>query len=52
MKKIFDVETMYKGIAHKETVHADTAEEAYSLVEKKYSQERITRIVERKNITN
>jgi hypothetical protein len=39
---------MYKGIAHKETVHADTAEEAYLLVEKKYSLERITRIVERK----
>jgi hypothetical protein len=52
MKKIFDVETMYKGIAHKETVHADTVEEAYLLVEKKYSLERITRIVERKNVTN
>jgi hypothetical protein len=52
MKKIFDVETMYKGKAHKETVYADTVEEAYLLVEKKYSLERITRIVERKNVTN
>jgi hypothetical protein len=52
MKKIFEVETMYKGISRKEIVHADTVEEAYSLVEKKYSLERITRIIERKNVTN
>ena len=48
MKKIFDVETYFKGNIHREAVHADTPEEAYDIVAKKYSRERITRITEKK----
>ena len=48
MKKIFDVETFYRGNTYREAVHAATPEEAYDIVAKKYSKERITRITERK----
>jgi hypothetical protein len=48
MKKIFDVETVYKHNTYREAVHADTPEEAYDIVAKKYSKERVTRITERK----
>jgi hypothetical protein len=52
MKKIFDVETYYKGNTYREAVHADTPEEALEFITKKYSKERVTRITERKNLTN
>lgn len=49
MKKIFDVETVYKHQTHREAVYAETSEEAYKIISEKYSKERITRITERKN---
>jgi hypothetical protein len=49
MKKIYDVETVYKHNTYREAVHAESAEEAFNIVSKKYDKERITRITERKN---
>jgi hypothetical protein len=49
MKKIFDVSTIYKGKTFKETVHADTSEEAFEIISKKYNRERIISVRERKN---
>ena len=48
MKKIYDVETFYRGNTYREAVHADSPEEAYDLVSRKYSKERVVRIVERR----
>jgi hypothetical protein len=49
MKKIYDVETIYKNQVHREAVHAESAEEAFNIISKKYDKERITRVTERKN---
>lgn len=49
MKKIFDVETIYKGKTYKEVVHAESAEEAFQFILSKYNKERIATIRERKN---
>lgn len=49
MKKIFDVSTIYKGKTFKEVVHADSADEAFEIISKKYNRERIISIRERSN---
>lgn len=49
MKKIFDVETIYKHNTYREVVHAETAEEAFNIISKKYDKERIVSVRERKN---
>ena len=49
MKKIFDVETIYRHNTYRETVHAETAEEAFNIISKKYDKERIVSVRERKN---
>ena len=48
MKKIYDVETIYKNQVHREAVHAESAEEAFNIISKKYDKERIARVTERK----
>jgi hypothetical protein len=48
MKKIYDVETVYKHNTYREAVHAESAEEAFNIISKKYDKERIIRITERK----
>jgi len=48
MKKIYDVETVYKNQVHREAVYAESAEEAFNIISKKYDKERITRVTERK----
>lgn len=49
MKKIFDVETVYRHNTYREAVHAETAEEAFNIIAKKYDKERIVSVRERKN---
>jgi hypothetical protein len=49
MEKIFDVSTIYKGKTFKEIVHANSADEAFEIISKKYNRERIISIRERKN---
>jgi hypothetical protein len=49
MIKIFDVSTVYKGKTFKETVYAETADEAFEFILKKYNKERIASVRERKN---
>jgi hypothetical protein len=49
MTKIFDVSTVYKGKTFKEIVYAETADEAFQIILKKYNKERIASIKERKN---
>jgi hypothetical protein len=49
MKKIYDVSTIYKGKTFKEVVHADSADEAFEIISKKYNRERIISVRERSN---
>jgi hypothetical protein len=49
IKKIFDVSTIYKGKTFKEIVHADTPDEAFEIISKKYNRERIISIRGRRN---
>lgn len=49
IKKIFDVSTIYKGQTFRETVHADTSDEAFEIISRKYNRERIISVRERKN---
>jgi hypothetical protein len=49
MKKIFDVETIYKGNTYREAVHAESEEEAFQFILKKYNKERIISVKERRN---
>jgi hypothetical protein len=49
MTKIFDVSTVYKGKTFKEAVYAETADEAFEFILKKYNKERIASVRERKN---
>jgi hypothetical protein len=48
MKKLFDVETFYKKKTYKETVQAETAQEAFNIISEKYNKERLISIRERK----
>ena len=49
MEKIFDVSTIYKGKTFREVVHANSPDEAFEIISKKYNRERIISIRERKN---
>jgi hypothetical protein len=49
MKKIFDVSTIYKGNTYVEAVHAESAKEAFEFILKKYNNERIASVRERKS---
>ena len=49
MKKIFDVETVYRNNTYREAVHAESADEAFNIISRKYDKERIVSVKERKN---